>query len=281
MSARQQWGVEGLTVRYGAHTALDGVSLAVPGGAVTAVVGGDGAGKTTLLRALAGAGRPAGGVVRRPPAAGIGYVTGTTGVYVDLTVSENLAFAGSAYGLHGAALRERAGQLLADVGLTGAEQRLAGRLSGGMRQKLAFAMAVIHQPALLVLDEATTGVDPVSRADLWRLIAGAAAGGAGVLFATTYLDEAERAATVLVLDAGHALLSGTPQEIVAAVPGAVVEVAGELPAELRARSWRRGRVRHLWVPLGTPPAGAVTLQPDLADAAIVAALAARQHEAAA
>jgi ABC-2 type transport system ATP-binding protein len=150
-----------------------------------------------------------------------------------------------------------------------------------MRQKLAFAMAVIHQPVLLVLDEPTTGVDPVSRAVLWRLIAGAAAGGAGILFSTTYLDEAERADSVLVLDAGRTLLNDTPERIIATVPGGLYELAGDVPPEMHARSWRRGRMRHVWAPAGVPPAGAVALRPDLADAAIVAALAAREQEGAA
>src|SRR4029450_4899425 len=100
-----------------------------------------------------------------------------------------------------------------------ARDRRAGGLSGGMRQKLAMAMAVAHEPELLVLDEPTTGVDPVSRAELWRPLAPGGARGAAVVVATPYLDEAERAATVLVLDRGRALLAGTPDEVVAAITG--------------------------------------------------------------
>ena len=197
------WGVRDLCVRYGPRVALDGVSLDVPGGAVTAVVGADGAGKTTLLRALAGVVRPAAGSVRRPDRRRIGYVAGAAGVYEDLSVDENISFVAAAYGLTGRERDARAAGLLARTGLTGTGRRLAGRLSGGMRQKFAFALAMLHEPELLVLDEPTTGVDPVSRADLWRLIAAAAAGGAAVVISTTYLDEARRAGTVVLLEDGR------------------------------------------------------------------------------
>ena len=201
--ATSAWGVRDLTVRYGARTALDGVSLEAPGSSVTAVVGADGAGKTTLLRALAGVIRPAGGSVRRPDRRRIGYVAGASGLYDDLSVDENVAFVAEAYGLTAGERETRIARLLEQTGLTGTGGRLAGRLSGGMRQKLAFALAMLHEPELLVLDEPTTGVDPVSRAELWRLIAAAAAGGAAVVVSTTYLDEARRAATVVLLEDGR------------------------------------------------------------------------------
>ena len=219
------WGCRRLGVRYGATVALEEVSFEVAAGTVAAVVGGDGAGKTSLLRALAGTVRPAAGTVRRPDERRLGYVSAGPGVWTDLTVDENLSFSGRAYGLSAGELDRRVGALLERTGLAGARDRLAGRLSGGMRQKLALAMAVAHEPDLLILDEPTTGVDPVSRAELWRLLAASAAGGAAVVVATTYLDEAERAATVLVLDRGRGLLAGTPDEVVAATPGLVVDAA--------------------------------------------------------
>ena len=226
------WGLFGVEVRFGHRVALAGVTLPVCAGAVSAVVGGDGAGKSTLLRTLAGLRAPNAGRVMRPPARDIGFVSAGAGVYVDLTVTENLDFVAGAHGLRGARLETRAAPLLARAGLDGARDRLAGRLSGGMRQKLAFVLAVVHDPSLLVLDEPTTGVDPVSRADIWRLIAGAAASGAAVVMATTYLDEAERAANVLVLDDGRALATGTPDEIVARLPAAA-STSGYPPPRLR------------------------------------------------
>jgi ABC-2 type transport system ATP-binding protein len=263
------WGCRRLGVRYGATVALEEVSFEVAAGTVAAVVGGDGAGKTSLLRALAGTVRPAAGTVRRPDKRRLGYVSAGQGVWTDLTVDENLSFSGRAYGLSAGELDRRVGGLLERTGLAGARDRLAGRLSGGMRQKLALAMAVAHEPDLLILDEPTTGVDPVSRAELWRLLASSAADGAAVVVATTYLDEAERAATVLLLDRGRALLAGTPDEVLAATPGLVVEGTARPTG---VPSWRRGARWRAWSPDGSTPPGTSPVDVDLEDAAIVAQL---------
>jgi len=269
MTDRRTWGCRRLAVRYGATRALEEVTFEVAAGTIAAVVGGDGAGKTSLLRALAGTVRPAAGTVRRPGERRLGYVSAGPGVWADLTVDENLSFSGRAYGLDAAELERRIGGLLERTGLAGARDRLAGQLSGGMRQKLALAMAVAHEPDLLILDEPTTGVDPVSRAELWRLLAASAAGGAAVVVATTYLDEAERAATVLVLDRGRSLLEGTPDEVVAATPGLVVE-GTDRPEGLAA--WRRGARWRAWSPGGAAPPGTSPVTLDLEDAVIVAQL---------
>ncbi len=274
------WGVRDLEVRYGGRVALSGVTLEVRTGEVAAVVGGDGAGKTTLLRALAGAVRPTAGKVERPGELEIGYVSAGPGVYGDLTCDENLAFAGSAYGLSGRDVAERAEGLLRRTGLLEARGHLAARLSGGMRHKLALAVGLLHRPELLVLDEPTTGVDPVSRADLWRLISSAAADGAAVLFATTYLDEAERAGEVLALDAGTTLARGTPEDVVRRMTGAVVEVDRRPEGAAGRRAWRRGGRWRWWIPGGDRPDGAARVEPDLEDAVIVAALAREGREAA-
>src|SRR6266487_5885699 len=191
-AGQQSYGASELGVRYGKTVALCGVSLSARPGEVTAVVGGDGSGKTTLLRCLAGSLAPASGTVRRPPRERGGYLPASSGLYPDLTVAENLDFRATGYGLSRQQGRERAAEYLERAGLTRAAGRLAGQLSGGMRQKLAVIAAMLHQPELLVLDEPTTGVDPVSRSGLWWLIAKAAAGGCAVILATSYLDEAER-----------------------------------------------------------------------------------------
>ncbi|HEX6568209.1 MAG TPA: ABC transporter ATP-binding protein, partial [Acidimicrobiales bacterium] len=194
------WGVEAVTVRFGDRVAIDGVSLDAPAGEVTGVVGGDGAGKSTLLRCLAGVAAVDGGRVRRPERGCIGYMAAGSGTYPDMSVDENLDFVATAYGVAPRVGRERVRDLLDRTGLAPFRDRLARDLSGGMRQKLGVIRALVHRPDLVVLDEPTTGVDPVSRADLWWLLARAAAEGAAVVFTTTYLYEAERAARLLVLD---------------------------------------------------------------------------------
>jgi len=262
------WIARGLTVRFGSKVALDGIDLSIEPGAVHAVVGGDGAGKTTLLRVLAGIDLGAEGVLRLPAPGRTGYVPPSGGVFGDLTVMENLEFIADVYRL--ASWRSRGEELMARAGLASFTDRLAGKLSGGQRRKLAGSMALLPEPDLLVLDEVTTGVDPVSRMDLWRLITSAAASGAGVVIATGYLDEAERAGSVLLLHDGRALAYGTPQSILDAVPGSVESC--ESPQD-RTRAWRHGRTWRQWDPAGTPdPDAAMTLE----DAAIVAELAAAE-----
>ncbi len=314
------WGTRGASVRYGRHFALDHVSFRAAGGRVSAVVGGDGAGKSTLLRCLAGALAPSGGEVRRPDPRRIGYLAPGSGCYPDLTVEENLAFRAAAYRVAPAVARQRAAEYLERTGLAAARHRLAGRLSGGMRQKLGVIAAMLHEPSLLVLDEPTTGVDPVSRADLWWLIARAAAavpsgeswgarsvvppgvscggswgarsvvppGGTAVVVSTTYLDEAQRAAWVLVLDSGREIAAGTPAEIAASVPGTIRATSLRPAGEEGRRAWRRGGGWRVWDPesedpggerdtagaaVPGDPAGTCRIQPDLQDAVTVAELA--------
>ena len=258
------WGARHLSVAYGSTRALDGVTVACVPGEVLAVVGGDGAGKSTLLKALAGITVPFTGDLELPAAGLTGYVPAEGGIYHDLTIAEHLDFVSAAYRLTG--WKERAEELLARTDLAEFRLRLAGKLSGGQRRKLGAAMALLPRPQLLVLDEVTTGVDPVSRMGLWRLIAGAAAEGAAVVFATSYLDEAERAGTVVLLHDGRVLSSGTPPEVVAAMPGAVID--SDRPGA-GTRSWRHGRRWREWDPVGHQPDDR---PPTMEDAAIVGEL---------
>jgi ABC-2 type transport system ATP-binding protein len=267
--------VDELTVRFGRHVSLARVSLEVPGGRVTGVVGGDGAGKTTLLRCLVGALAPTSGRVRRPDARRIGYLSSSSGTYPDLSVEENLTFVASAYRVPLREARERVAEFLERTGLSAARDRLAGNLSGGMRQKLGVIRAMVHRPDLLVLDEPTTGLDPVSRSDLWWLIARAAAEGAAVVLATAYLNEAERASWLLALDEGRPLAEGTADQIADAVPG-TIRASGRRPeGDAARRAWRRGVGWRVWTPqeeaAGIP--GGDPVRPDLHDAVTVAALA--------
>ena len=261
------FGTQDVTVRFGDVLALDEVSVSADAGAVTAVVGGDGAGKSTLLRTVVGRVAPTSGRVRAPAEQQIGYQPSTGGSWSDLTVAQNMEFVGGTYGLRGRALAERSAELVERAGLAAARDRLARDLSGGMRTKLGFCLAMLHEPALLVLDEPSTGVDPVSRVELWRLLSEAAAAGTAVLLSTTYLDEAERSSSVLVLERGRTLLSGSPEEVVASSPGVVVRTAIAVRPEF---AWRHADGFREWWP--DSPDGGQPVQVDLEDVAIVASL---------
>jgi ABC-2 type transport system ATP-binding protein len=265
------WGLEDVRVTRGRELALDGVTVPADPGRVTVVVGGDGAGKTTCLQVLAGLLEPDAATVRRPAKERIGYVPATAGLYADLTVEENLLFYAQAYRLPRGDRARKAQEILDQTGLARARSRLGGQLSGGMQRKLAVGLALLHTPELLVLDEPTTGVDPVSRAELWRLISRAAADGTAVVVSTTYVNEAARAASVVLLEAGKALASGSPDDILRAVPGAVGSGHGaERPAPL---SWRRGASWRVWAPSGNFPEGVRPVPPDFEDAVVIAELA--------
>ncbi len=270
------WGATGVSVSFGDTLALDDVTVRAVPGMVTAVVGGDGAGKSTLLRCLAGALRPDRGTVAGPGPAATGYFPASSGTYPDLTVAENLAFRATGYNVRGAVAARRAAELMDRAGLTDARDRLAGHLSGGMRQKLGVIAALVHRPDLLILDEPSTGVDPVSRSGLWLLIATAAADGAAVVLSTTYIDDAQRAGEVLVLDAGRELAAGTPDQIVAHMPGSVYAMSTAPAGPAVRLAWRRGGGWRVWNRSGRAAdelPGGQRVVPDLQDAVTVAALA--------
>jgi ABC-2 type transport system ATP-binding protein len=271
------YGVSGATVDFGSVTALDDVTVEVASGSVVAVVGGDGAGKTTLLRSVVGEQFLTAGHLSAPPAARIGYLPASSGSWGALSVNQNMDFVGGIYGLSGERLRERRTALLESADLLFVADRLASQLSGGMRRKLGFCMAMQHEPDLLVLDEPSTGVDPVSRVELWRLVANAAAGGTAVLMSTTYLDEAERAEQLIVLSRGRILTQGSLALVLGSIHGQVTEV--DAPVR-RAWAWRRGAQFHEFWPEGAAqqPQGRV-VDPDLEDVVITLSLQRRNASA--
>jgi len=228
--------IDGVTKRFGeAPAALDAVSGIIGGGAITGLVGPDGAGKTTLIRLMTGLMLPDAGTVEvlgfdtRKNAAGIqtaiGYMPQRFGLYEDLSVQENLDLYAD---LRGLPKSERAGafdELLTFTDLKRFTGRLAGKLSGGMKQKLGLACALLKKPRLLLLDEPGVGVDPISRRDLWKMVENLTKEGIGVLWSTAYLDEAEACDHVLLLNQGKLLFSGKPAEMTERVNDRVFRVS--------------------------------------------------------
>ncbi|KKZ86557.1 ATP-binding cassette domain-containing protein [Rhizobium phaseoli] len=229
--------IDAVTKCFGdAPPALDAVSGTIAGGAITGLVGPDGAGKTTLIRLMTGLMLPDAGTVEilgfdtRKNAAGIqaaiGYMPQRFGLYEDLSVQENLDLYAD---LRGLPKRERAGafdELLTFTDLKRFTGRLAGKLSGGMKQKLGLACALLKKPRLLLLDEPGVGVDPISRRDLWKMVENLTKEGIGVLWSTAYLDEAEACDHVLLLNQGKLLFSGKPMEMTERVDNRVFRVSG-------------------------------------------------------
>lgn len=256
--------IENMSAKYGKETVLRNISCTFREREISAIVGGDGAGKTTLLKALAGQ-LTTSAQYQAPPKKCIGLALGN--VWTTLSVQENLDFVACVWSLPSEKYATRSDHLLELAGLSGFRSRIAGHLSGGMRQKLAVIMAMLPQPQLLLLDEPTTGVDPASRQDLWQIIRAAAGEGATVVISTTYLDEAERADSVVFLDNGTVRSAGTPTQIVAAIPGTIWSQPQQDPPQ--EYSWPRGPVRHMWVPPGdAAPSTGARIQPDLEDSAI-------------
>lgn len=229
----------GLVHHFGEVRAVDGVTLTVPRGAVYGLLGPDGAGKSTLLRLLATVSAPDAGdaavfgvSVRDAPGAvtpRIGYMSQQFCMYPDLTVAENLEFFATLRGVPRAVRRERSAALLASMGMAEFTRRTAGRLSGGMKQKLMLTSTLMHAPELLLLDEPTTGVDPVSRREFWAILADLNASGTTVVVATPYMDEAERCTHVAFMADGRITHTGTPAELTALVGGVLLEVVADDP----------------------------------------------------
>jgi ABC-2 type transport system ATP-binding protein len=207
--------IDHLTRVFGSRIAVDSVTLEAARGSLAGIVGPDGAGKTTLIRMLAGVLPPTSGdarlngvSVRDDPEGvkrGIAYMSQRFGLYTDLTVAENIEFYADLYEVPRVERRRRLDELYTFSGLGPFSSRLAGTLSGGMKQKLGLCCALIHQPAILLLDEPTFGVDPLSRHELWRFMHEMLASGVTILLSTSYLDEAERCDRVALLNEGRLL----------------------------------------------------------------------------
>jgi ABC-2 type transport system ATP-binding protein len=235
---------EGLTKRFPGVVAVDHLSFEVRPAEIFGLVGPDGAGKTTTLRMLAGVMPPDEGkaivagsdVVRDPEGAKhhLSYMPQRFGLYEDLTVDENIRFYADLFGVKKQERDARSPQLLRAAGMLEFRARLAGKLSGGMKQKLGLVCALIHRPKVILLDEPTTGVDPVSRRDFWRILYELIAEGVGILTSTAYLDEAERCHRVALLHQGKLLFCDTPDNLKSKLGKGVLSVL--CPAARRVRA---------------------------------------------
>ena len=214
---------ENLTRKFGALTAVDGLNLDIAEGEIFGLVGPDGAGKTTTMRLLCGLMNPTGG---KAIVAGhdvtqeldqvkdqIGYMAQRFGLYNDLTVAENMRFYSDLFGITGRERDELTVRLLRMTRMEPFQKRPAGKLSGGMKQKLALMCTLLHKPRVLFLDEPTNGVDPVSRRDFWAILYDLVRGGLTVFVSTAYLDEAERANRVAFMDHGRIIRCDTPARL--------------------------------------------------------------------
>ena len=228
--------LEGLVRNFGSAPALKGIDAQITRGFITGLVGPDGAGKTTLIRLMAGLLAPSSGHLRveglDPVLDGdalracIGYMPQKFGLYEDLSVQENLDLYADLRGVLGMARQARFAQLLAFTDLGRFTARPAGKLSGGMKQKLGLACALLGEPKVLLLDEPSVGVDPISRRELWKIVRDLAASGMTVLWTTSYLDEAELCDEVLLLNQGELKFAGRPETLTAALKGRVVQIRG-------------------------------------------------------
>lgn len=238
LETASEWAVvtRSLTKNYDQRPGLRGLDLAVRKGEIFGLIGPDGAGKTTTLRILCGILTASAGeayvlghdILRDPETVKkqLGYMSQRFSLYADLTVAENIAFYADLFGVSEAERRRRGEELLAFSRLAPFQDRLAGDLSGGMKQKLGVSCALIHTPELLILDEPTTGVDPVSRRELWSLLYQLWQHGLTIVLSTPYLDEAERCTRVGLIENGRLLVTGSPDDLKAAFLETVYEAYG-------------------------------------------------------
>tara|TARA_B100001540_G_scaffold309036_1_gene324595 strand:- start:3533 stop:4456 length:924 start_codon:yes stop_codon:yes gene_type:complete len=235
-----------LTRRFGEVTAVDGIDLDIPRGEIYGFLGPNGSGKTTAIRMLCGLLTPSEGDVQvlglDIPAHAeklrrrIGYMTQKFSLYEDLSVEENMRFIARIYAMRGGDTRRRIEELLAHYDLRELRARRAGNMSGGQRQRLALAVATLHRPDLLFLDEPTSAVDPENRRDFWEKLFDLVDAGTTILVSTHYMDEAERCHQLAILDTGHLRRQGRPEQLMSELAGRVVEVRGPGLREVRQRA---------------------------------------------
>ena len=233
----------GLCRRFGTVEAVRNAELNVRRGEIFGLVGPDGAGKSTMMRMLAGVLPPDAGritiagtdVVGNPEVAKekLSYMPQRFGLYEDLTVAENIFFYAEMFGVPRVQRHQREGELLAAANLGTFRGRLAGRLSGGMKQKLGLVCALIHTPEVLLLDEPTTGVDPVSRRDFWAILYGLRESGVTTLLSTAYMDEAERCSRLALMAGGQIRHCDTPGRLKQAMPGMLLAVNADDPRAVK------------------------------------------------
>ncbi len=239
MSADLAIRARGLSKHFGALKAVDGVDLSVPRANVYGFLGPNGSGKSTTIRMLCGLLTPSAGEIEVlgfdiPQEAEalrrrIGYMTQKFALYEDLTVYENLEFLASVQGLPRAARKVRIDELVEAYDFADRRKQLAGTMSGGQKQRLALACAIVHKPELLFLDEPTSAVDPESRRDFWEKLFDLADAGTTILVSTHYMDEAERCHRIAILDSGRLVADGTPAELTSALVGRTLGVRAQEP----------------------------------------------------
>jgi len=232
---------DALLKRFAGVMAVDRASFSVERGEVFGLVGPDGAGKTTLMRMLAAVMKPEAGrlvidgidVVAQPEDVRqrLSYMPQRFGLYEDLTVDENIRFYADVFEVPRELREQRAARLLAASGMQPFRARLAGQLSGGMKQKLGLTCALIHAPKIVLLDEPTTGVDPISRREFWRILHGLREEGVTIVVSTAYLDEAERCTRLALLHQGQVRYCETPDALRRELPGEMAVVPTEGPAQ--------------------------------------------------